>query len=117
VVAGSRDGDVDWNGDGRPDFITGKRYMAHNGSDPDEREPLGGYGYEYLPGRDGSIEWVRHIVDYAAGQAPEWRWRRRISTETWTLRRGKRGRFCSRILPRHSGPKLYTEEHTKAPNR
>src|SRR5437879_5031871 len=44
---------VDLNGDGRPDFITGKRYMAHNGSDPGEREPLGIYWYEYGPTKDG----------------------------------------------------------------
>jgi len=56
---------VDLNGDGRPDFITGKRYMAHNGSDPGEREPLGIYWYEYFPKPDGSIEWVKHIVDYS----------------------------------------------------
>lgn len=55
---------VDLNGDGRPDFVTGKRYMAHNGSDPGEREPLGIYWYEYRPARDGSIEWVKHIIDY-----------------------------------------------------
>jgi hypothetical protein len=55
---------VDLNGDGRPDFITGKRYMAHNGSDPGEREPLGIYWYEYIPGKNGSVEWVKHIVDY-----------------------------------------------------
>jgi hypothetical protein len=34
---------ADLNGDGQPDFVTGKRYMAHNGSDPGEREPLGTY--------------------------------------------------------------------------
>jgi hypothetical protein len=55
---------VDINGDGRPDFITGKRYMAHNGSDPGEREPLGIYWYEYRPTSDGSIEWIKHILDY-----------------------------------------------------
>ena len=55
---------VDLNGDGRPDFVTGKRYMAHNGSDPGEREPLGIYWYEYRPAKDGSIEWVKHIIDY-----------------------------------------------------
>ena len=38
---------VDLNGDGRLDFVTGKRFMAHNGSDPGEREPLGVYWYEY----------------------------------------------------------------------
>ncbi len=68
---------VDLNGDGRLDFVTGKRFMAHNGSDPGEREPLGVYWYEYrtVPapqGRGGSpaanrapaVEWIRHLVDY-----------------------------------------------------
>jgi hypothetical protein len=55
---------IDLNGDGRPDFLTGKRYMAHNGSDPGEREPLGIYWYEFLPAKDGQVEWVKHIVDY-----------------------------------------------------
>jgi hypothetical protein len=55
---------VDLNGDGRPDFVTGKRYMAHNGSDPGEREPLGIYWYEYRPAKDGSIEWIKHIIEY-----------------------------------------------------
>jgi hypothetical protein len=59
---------VDLNGDGQPDFITGKRYMAHNGSDPGEREPLGLYWYEYRPAsagaKEGPIEWIKHIVDY-----------------------------------------------------
>ncbi len=40
---------VDLNGDSRPDFVTGKRFMAHNGSDPGEKEPLGVYWYERLP--------------------------------------------------------------------
>jgi FG-GAP-like repeat len=56
---------VDLNGDGRPDIVTGKRYMAHNGSDPGEREPLGIYWYEYRPAKDGSIEWIKHIVEYS----------------------------------------------------
>ena len=55
---------VDLNGDGRPDFVTGKRYMAHNGSDPGEREALGIYWYEYRKAKDGSIEWVKHVLDY-----------------------------------------------------
>lgn len=57
---------VDLNGDGRPEFVTGKRYMAHNGSDPGDREPLGIYWYEYRPAKDGSIEWIKHIVEYGA---------------------------------------------------
>jgi hypothetical protein len=55
---------VDLNRDGRPDLVTGKRYMAHNGRDPGEREPLGVYWYEYLPGNP--VEWVKHVVDYGS---------------------------------------------------
>jgi FG-GAP-like repeat/FG-GAP repeat len=50
---------VDWNGDGRKSILTGKRFMAHNGHDPGEREPLGLYWYEWLGG-----EWARHVIDY-----------------------------------------------------
>jgi len=54
---------VDLNGDGRPDLVTGKRFMAHNGSDPGEREPLGVYWYEFKPGARG-VEWIRHVIEY-----------------------------------------------------
>jgi hypothetical protein len=62
---------VDLNGDGRPDLVTGKRFMAHNGSDPGEREPLGLYWYEFrpstgsgqVPGTRG-VEWIRHVIEY-----------------------------------------------------
>ena len=50
---------ADLNGDGRLDFVTGKRFMAHNGSDPGEREPLGVYWYEFR-GREA----IRHLIDY-----------------------------------------------------
>ena len=57
---------ADLNGDGRPEILTGKRYMAHNGRDPGEREPLGVYWYEYRKSEDGRrVEWVRHIIDYS----------------------------------------------------
>jgi hypothetical protein len=56
---------VDMNGDGRLDFVTGKRFMAHNGSDPGEREPLGVYWYESRRSAGaGGVEWIRHLVDY-----------------------------------------------------
>jgi hypothetical protein len=38
--------------------------MAHNGSDPGEREPLGLYWYEYRPDPKGGVEWIRHVIDY-----------------------------------------------------
>jgi hypothetical protein len=56
------------NGDGRMDLVTGKRFMAHNGNDPGEREPLGLYWYEFQGPRESAssaaVEWVRHIIDY-----------------------------------------------------
>jgi hypothetical protein len=55
---------VDLNKDGKMDFVTGKRFMAHNGKDPGEREPLGVYWYEYVTGPKG-VEWVKHVVDYS----------------------------------------------------
>jgi len=55
---------ADLNGDGRKDLITGKRFMAHNGRDPGEKEPLGIYWYESIKGGDGKLEWVKHVIDY-----------------------------------------------------
>ena len=59
---------ADLNRDGRPDLVTGKRFMAHNGTDPGEKEPLGVYWYERLPASQASppapVEWVRHIIDF-----------------------------------------------------
>ncbi len=65
---------VDMNGDGQLDLVTGKRYFAHNGADPGEREPIGLYWYEYRKVAptaptahglgNGGVEWIRHIVNY-----------------------------------------------------
>jgi hypothetical protein len=55
---------VDLDGDGRLDFVTGKRFMAHNGKDPGEKEPLGVYWYQSVKGSDGTLEWVKHVIDY-----------------------------------------------------
>ena len=56
---------VDLNGDGQPDIVTGKRYMAHNGRDPGEREPLGVFWYEWFTA-NGRLEWKKHIIDYSS---------------------------------------------------
>jgi hypothetical protein len=55
---------VDLNADGRPDLVTGKRFMAHNGRDPGEKEPLGLYWYQFRPDAQGRPEWIRHIISY-----------------------------------------------------
>ncbi len=57
---------ADVNGDGQLDLVTGKRFMAHNGRDPGEREPLGIYWYEHFKTPAGAIEWVKHIIDYGS---------------------------------------------------
>ena len=54
---------IDLNGDGKLDILTGKRFMAHNGHDPGERESLGVYWYQQVTVND-KIEWVRHVIDY-----------------------------------------------------
>jgi hypothetical protein len=56
---------VDFRGNHNIGLLTGKRYMAHNGHDPGEREPLGVYWYERVmaPG-GGRLEWAKHVLDY-----------------------------------------------------
>ncbi len=56
---------VSWQGTDALSFITGKRFMAHNGGDPGEREPLGIYWYELLQPPGGKLEWARHVIDYS----------------------------------------------------
>ncbi len=56
---------VDLNKDGKPDFLTGKRFMAHNGKDPGEREALGIYWYEFHKEASGKLQWIKHVIDYS----------------------------------------------------
>jgi hypothetical protein len=56
---------ADINGDGTPDLSTGKRFMAHNGSDPDESGKLGVYWYELKRGANPT--WTKHIISYDEG--------------------------------------------------
>jgi hypothetical protein len=56
---------ADIDGDGDKDLVTGKRFLAHNGGDPDARGTLGVYWYEL--GRDGGVTWSKHVVSYGQG--------------------------------------------------
>lgn len=56
---------VDVNGDGYLDLITGKRYFAHMGKDPGEFDPPVLYWYEFKPGE--SPNWVPHLIDDNSG--------------------------------------------------
>jgi len=56
---------ADINQDGYPDLITGKRFWAHNGNDPGEREPSVIYWFEFKPGKDP--KWIPHLIDNNSG--------------------------------------------------
>ena len=56
---------VDFRKTGNWGLLTGKRYFAHNGHDPGEREPLGVYWYERLLNPSThTVDWARHVIDY-----------------------------------------------------
>lgn len=56
---------ADLDADGDPDLVTGKRFMAHDGNDPDAYGPLGVYWYELRPGP--SPVWKKHALSYDRG--------------------------------------------------
>src|SRR5690606_1426597 len=56
---------VDLNKDGHMDFITGKRYFAHNGNDPGEFEPAVICWFEFKPGKNPT--WIKHVIDEDSG--------------------------------------------------
>lgn len=55
----------DINNDGHPDLLTGKRFWAHNGNDPGERDPAVLYWFEFKPGRQP--QWIPHLIDDNSG--------------------------------------------------
>ncbi|MCH2571471.1 MAG: VCBS repeat-containing protein, partial [Planctomycetes bacterium] len=56
----------DVNGDGLPDFVTGKRWYAHGGRDPGGNDPAVFFWYELR--RSGTHpEWIRHPIDSNSG--------------------------------------------------
>lgn len=58
---------VDMNGDGLPDFVTGKRFWAHGPKgDLQPDAPAVIYWYE-LSRKDGKVEWIRHEIDNDSG--------------------------------------------------
>ena len=57
---------ADINGDGVPELVTGKRFMAHNGGDPGEYEPLGALLVQ-LASAGPSPKWTKHVISYNEG--------------------------------------------------
>jgi len=57
---------VDIDGDGDKDFVTGKRYFAHNGRDPGGHEPAVLYWFE-LARQNGKVRFIPHKIDDNSG--------------------------------------------------
>ncbi|HRP56607.1 VCBS repeat-containing protein [Agriterribacter sp.] len=57
----------DVNGDGLPDFITGKRFFSHQGKGPGGQEPAVLYWFELLKDGNNRPVWKRHLIDDNSG--------------------------------------------------
>ncbi|MEZ6069043.1 MAG: VCBS repeat-containing protein [Pirellulales bacterium] len=57
---------TDFNEDGLPDFVTGKRWWAHGGHDPGGDQPAVVYWFE-LVREDGAAKWIPHVIDHDSG--------------------------------------------------
>ena len=58
---------ADLDGCGVPELITGKRFMAHNGGDPDEYGKLGLYYYKLIRKPGKTVEWKKYVISYDKG--------------------------------------------------
>ncbi|HBJ83221.1 MAG TPA: hypothetical protein DDZ88_04975 [Verrucomicrobiales bacterium] len=58
---------ADIDGDGIKDIVTGKRYWAHNGHDPDERGARVIYWYQTKRDGKGAVDFVPHLIDANSG--------------------------------------------------
>ncbi|MBM4029849.1 MAG: DUF1080 domain-containing protein, partial [Planctomycetes bacterium] len=58
---------ADLNGDGIMDFVTGKRYFAHNGKDPGAFEPALLVWFEIQRPEKGKVQFVQHAIDDDSG--------------------------------------------------
>ena len=58
---------ADIDGDGVQDIVTGKRYWAHNGHDPDERGHRVIYWYQTKRDGKGGVDFVPHLIDSNSG--------------------------------------------------
>ena len=54
----------DLDGDGKKELIVGRRYLAHEGRDPGEYDPLAAYRYQFDP---QTRTWQRWLISYNDG--------------------------------------------------
>jgi len=62
---------ADVDGDGRTDFVTGKRYFAHNGKDPGGLQAPVLYWFRNTETEEGGVEFVPHLVHDDSGVGVE----------------------------------------------
>jgi hypothetical protein len=58
---------VDINGDGTKDIVTGKRYFAHNGTDPGGKDPIVMYWYEIQRKKGSPPRFIPHEIKAGRG--------------------------------------------------
>lgn len=58
---------ADVDGDGVKDIITGKRFWAHNGNDPGEREPAVLYWLRTVRKAGGGVDFIPYLIDSDSG--------------------------------------------------
>lgn len=58
---------ADINNDGVEDFVTGKRYFAHNGNDPGSHDPAVLLWFEIRRPEKGKAEFIPHLIDDDSG--------------------------------------------------
>ncbi len=59
---------VDVDGDGLKDIVTGKCFWAHGPTgDPDPGAPAVLYWFRLVRTKDGSVDWVPHVMDLDSG--------------------------------------------------
>ncbi len=58
---------ADLNQDGRPEFVTGKRFFAHQGKDPGGLEPAVIYWFSWEQEESGQPEFAKHLIDDNSG--------------------------------------------------
>ncbi|RRB07812.1 FG-GAP repeat domain-containing protein [Larkinella rosea] len=56
---------ADLNDDGRADYITGKRFLAHHGRDPGDSDPAILLWFEFTPGKEPFYK--EHVIDTDSG--------------------------------------------------
>lgn len=56
---------ADLNGDGRKEYITGKRFLAHHGRDPGDADAPILLWFEFTPGK--APYWKEHLIDNDSG--------------------------------------------------